>query len=85
MKSCAWASSVTPRARYQRVIQTLAARGARAIILGCTGCLIQPEHSALPRTALHAQATRSGLPYRTQVSPQLLALPKPNIWLAVRR
>ncbi|WP_345810946.1 aspartate/glutamate racemase family protein [Paraburkholderia sp. PREW-6R] len=49
------------RAAYQRVIETLAARGAQAVILGCTEItlLIKPEDSALPvfdTTALHAQA-----------------------------
>jgi aspartate racemase len=43
------------------VIETLTARGAQAIILGCTeiGLLVKPEHSALPlldTTELHAQA-----------------------------
>ncbi|UUQ64794.1 aspartate/glutamate racemase family protein [Pseudomonas fuscovaginae UPB0736] len=46
---------------YQRVIEGLAARGAEAIILGCTeiGLLIKPEHSPLPlldTTELHALA-----------------------------
>jgi aspartate racemase len=46
---------------YQRVIEDLAARGAQAVILGCTEItlLIKPEHAALPvfdTTALHAQA-----------------------------
>lgn len=46
---------------YQRVIETLAARGAQAVILGCTEItlLIKPEDSVLPvfdTTALHAQA-----------------------------
>jgi aspartate racemase len=46
---------------YQRVISDLAARGAQAVILGCTEItlLIKPEHAALPvfdTTALHAQA-----------------------------
>ncbi|KQP13168.1 aspartate/glutamate racemase family protein [Pseudorhodoferax sp. Leaf267] len=49
------------RAVYQRVIDQLAARGAQAVILGCTEItlLIQPEHSSLPTldtTVLHAQA-----------------------------
>ncbi|HYS68049.1 MAG TPA: aspartate/glutamate racemase family protein [Paraburkholderia sp.] len=49
------------RAVYQRVIEELAARGAQAVILGCTEItlLIQPEDSVLPvfdTTALHAQA-----------------------------
>lgn len=51
----------TSRLLYQQVIDSLAARGAQAIILGCTeiGLLIKPEHSALPlldTTQLHAQA-----------------------------
>lgn len=46
---------------YQRVIDALAARGAQAIILGCTeiSLLIKPEHSELPlldTTELHARA-----------------------------
>ncbi|NCE90654.1 aspartate/glutamate racemase family protein [Pseudomonas sp. L13] len=58
---CVGVVSDASRQVYQRVIQTLAARGAQAIILGCTEIclLIQPEHSALPlldTTALHAQA-----------------------------
>ena len=49
------------RATYQRVVQALAARGAQAIILGCTeiSLLIKPEHSVLPlldTTELHARA-----------------------------
>jgi aspartate racemase len=49
------------RAVYQRVIEGLAARGAQAVILGCTEItlLIKPEDSALrvfDTTALHAQA-----------------------------
>jgi aspartate racemase len=49
------------RATYQRVIGALAARGAQAVILGCTEItlLIKPEDSPLPvfdTTALHAQA-----------------------------
>ena len=46
---------------YLRVIEALAARGAQAIILGCTeiGLLVKPEHCDLPlldTTELHAQA-----------------------------
>ncbi|QXI25557.1 aspartate/glutamate racemase family protein [Pseudomonas vanderleydeniana] len=46
---------------YQQIIARLAARGAQAIILGCTeiGLLIKPEHSHLPlldTTELHAGA-----------------------------
>jgi aspartate racemase len=46
---------------YQRVIEDLKARGAQAVILGCTEItlLIGPDDSALPvfdTTALHAQA-----------------------------
>lgn len=49
------------RAVYQRVISSLAARGAQAVILGCTEItlLIAQEDSVLPvfdTTALHAQA-----------------------------
>jgi aspartate racemase len=51
----------TSRLLYQQVIDSLAAHGAQAIILGCTeiGLLIKSEHSALPlldTTQLHAQA-----------------------------
>ncbi|OPA89517.1 aspartate/glutamate racemase [Pseudomonas fluorescens] len=58
---CVGVISDTSRRTYQRVIQSLAARGAQAIILGCTeiGLLIKPEHSELPlldTTELHAQA-----------------------------
>jgi aspartate racemase len=46
---------------YRRVIESLAARGAQAVILGCTEItlLIAQENSALPvfdTTALHSQA-----------------------------
>jgi aspartate racemase len=46
---------------YQRAIDSLAARGAQAVILGCTEItlLIRPEHASLPvydTTALHARA-----------------------------
>ncbi|HEX7910000.1 MAG TPA: aspartate/glutamate racemase family protein [Paraburkholderia sp.] len=46
---------------YQQVIEALAARGAQAVILGCTEItlLIKPDDSVLPvfdTTALHAQA-----------------------------
>ncbi|QBQ97857.1 aspartate/glutamate racemase family protein [Paraburkholderia pallida] len=49
------------RGTYQRVIEALAARGAQAVILGCTEItlLISSKDSALPvydTTALHAQA-----------------------------
>jgi len=49
------------RAIYQGVIESLAARGAQAVILGCTEItlLIKAEDSVLPvfdTTALHAQA-----------------------------
>ena len=49
------------RSRYQLIIESLASRGAQAVILGCTeiGLLIKPEHSTLPlldTTLLHAQA-----------------------------
>ncbi|RQH07785.1 aspartate/glutamate racemase family protein [Paraburkholderia dinghuensis] len=54
---------VTAQSRnvYQRVIEDLKARGAQAVILGCTEItlLIGPDDSALPvfdTTALHAQA-----------------------------
>ncbi|CAN5402759.1 aspartate/glutamate racemase [soil metagenome] len=49
------------RDRYVEIIGRLAARGAQAVILGCTeiGLLIRPEDSPLPvldTTALHAAA-----------------------------
>lgn len=49
------------RREYQRVIDELKARGAQALILGCTEItlLIKPEHSSLPvfdTTRLHADA-----------------------------
>ena len=49
------------RAIYQRVIAALAARGAQAVILGCTEImlLVKPADSSLPTldtTVLHAQA-----------------------------
>ncbi|WP_233863063.1 aspartate/glutamate racemase family protein [Paraburkholderia adhaesiva] len=54
---------VTAQSRnvYQRVIEDLKARGAQAVVLGCTEItlLIGPDDSALPvfdTTALHAQA-----------------------------
>ena len=58
---CVGIISDTSRQIYQRVIESLAARGAQAIILGCTeiGLLIKPEHSDLPlldTTELHAQS-----------------------------
>ncbi|MBW4793001.1 aspartate/glutamate racemase family protein [Pseudomonas tolaasii] len=58
---CVGVISETSRKVYQRVIESLTARGAQAIILGCTeiGLLIKPEHSELPlldTTELHAQA-----------------------------
>jgi len=58
---CVGVISDASRQVYQRVIASLAARGAQAIILGCTeiGLLIKPEHSDLPlldTTVLHAQA-----------------------------
>lgn len=58
---CVGVISDTSRQVYQRVIESLAARGAQAITLGCTeiSLLIKPEHSRLPlldTTELHAQA-----------------------------
>ncbi|WP_429303000.1 aspartate/glutamate racemase family protein [Paraburkholderia sp. GAS199] len=49
------------RSVYRRIIEGLAARGAQAVILGCTEItlLIKPEDSVLPvfdTTGLHAQA-----------------------------
>lgn len=49
------------KAQYQAIIADLAARGAQAVILGCTeiGLLIKPEDSELPTfdtTLIHAQA-----------------------------
>ncbi|NMX93226.1 MULTISPECIES: aspartate/glutamate racemase family protein [unclassified Pseudomonas] len=58
---CVGVISEASRQVYQQAIANLAARGAQAIILGCTeiGLLIKPEHSDLPlldTTLLHAQA-----------------------------
>ena len=58
---CVGVISEASRLVYQQAIANLAARGAQAIILGCTeiGLLIKPEHSGLPlldTTELHAQA-----------------------------
>ena len=58
---CVGVIKAASRQVYQRVIASLAARGAQAIILGCTeiGLLIKPQHSHLPlldTTELHAQA-----------------------------
>lgn len=58
---CVGVVSSASRKVYQQVIESLTARGAQAIILGCTEItlLIKPEHSALPlldTTELHAQA-----------------------------
>jgi aspartate racemase len=58
---CVGVISEASRQVYQRVIASLAARGAQAVILGCTeiGLLIKSEHCDLPlldTTALHAQA-----------------------------
>jgi aspartate racemase len=58
---CVGVISEASRKVYQQVIKSLTARGAQAIILGCTeiGLLIKPQHSALPlldTTELHARA-----------------------------
>ncbi|MDT3314792.1 aspartate/glutamate racemase family protein [Pseudomonas sp. rhizo66] len=58
---CVGVISDQSRQIYQRVIESLTARGAQAIILGCTeiGLLVNPEHSSLPlldTTELHAQS-----------------------------
>ncbi|WP_144112655.1 aspartate/glutamate racemase family protein [Paraburkholderia sp. BCC1886] len=58
---CHGVVSDASREVYRRIIDTLAARGAQAVILGCTEItlLIKPDDSALPvfdTTALHAQA-----------------------------
>ncbi|WP_455825227.1 aspartate/glutamate racemase family protein [Pseudomonas graminis] len=58
---CVGVISDASREVYLRVIESLAARGAQAIILGCTeiGLLVKPEHCDLPlldTTELHAQA-----------------------------
>lgn len=58
---CVGVINDTSRVRYQQVIEKLAARGAQAIILGCTeiSLLVKPEHSELPlldTTELHASA-----------------------------
>ena len=49
------------RNEYLRIIDALVARGAEAIILGCTEItlLVQQEHTAIPlfdTTAIHAEA-----------------------------
>ena len=58
---CVGVISEASRQVYLRVIDALAARGAQAVILGCTeiSLLVKPEHSDLPlldTTELHAQA-----------------------------
>lgn len=58
---CAGIVSDASRRQYQAIIGTLQARGAQAVILGCTeiGLLLGPGDSPLPlldTTALHAQA-----------------------------
>lgn len=58
---CAGVISDASRKIYQGVIDSLARRGAQAVVLGCTeiGLLIKPQDSALPvldTTALHAMA-----------------------------
>ncbi len=58
---CAGVVSDASRRRYQAIIDRLAARGAEAVILGCTEItlLIKPSDSPIPvldTTALHADA-----------------------------
>lgn len=58
---CVGIISDASRRVYQQVIESLRARGAQAIILGCTeiGLLLKLEHSPLPlldTTELHARA-----------------------------
>lgn len=58
---CVGVISDASRRVYQQVIESLRARGAQAIILGCTeiGLLLKPEHSPLnllDTTELHARA-----------------------------
>lgn len=58
---CAGVIRDTSRQAYQRVIESLAQRGAQAVVLGCTEItlLIQQKDSVLPvldTTQLHAQA-----------------------------
>ncbi|AMB84792.1 racemase [Pseudomonas agarici] len=58
---CVGIISEHSRQAYRRLIDGLAARGAQAVILGCTeiSLLIKPEHSDLPlfdTTELHAMA-----------------------------
>ena len=58
---CAGVISEASRQVYQRAIQGLKARGAEAVILGCTeiSLLLKPQHSPLPlldTTELHARA-----------------------------
>jgi aspartate racemase len=55
------------RAHYQRIAESLVARGAEGVILGCTeiGLLLQPEHCPFPlfdTTEIHAaSAVREAL------------------------
>ena len=49
----------TSRKTFSRIIDTLKARGAQAVILGCTeiGLLVKQEHASLPlydTTVIHA-------------------------------
>lgn len=58
---CMGVINETSRLSFQHVIESLAAQGAQAVILGCSeiGLLIKPEHSRLPlfdTTELHARA-----------------------------
>jgi aspartate racemase len=58
---CAGVIATSSRQRYQAIIQDLAARGAQAVVLGCTEItlLIQAADSALPvldTTRRHALA-----------------------------
>ena len=58
---CAGVVRETSRQTYQRIIDSLAQRGAQAVVLGCTEItlLIQQKDSALPvldTTQLHAEA-----------------------------
>ena len=58
---CRGVVSAASRARYVEIITGLQARGAEAVILGCTeiALLVQAEHTAVPlydTTAIHAAA-----------------------------
>ena len=56
---CVGTLKETSRKKFSRIIDTLKARGAQAVILGCTeiGLLVKQEHASLPlydTTVIHA-------------------------------